>query len=506
MRMKTRLIISAAFITALSVSAYSQSETSETDAPKKIRLDLPTVIKGVVSGNLEAKKAAADYDSAGTELDKFNGNYDVFMYGKANKQYRQLSPENPAVANNGYRVDTNTVEAGLQKHFATGTTFQAGISTTKQTITPKAEMPDYKLKGYNSAVNVGLSQELFKNAFGANERKAVKSLELATEIKQRQARQAIVSAVMDSFVAYWDVIIADENLKTATVAYNNTRDIRNLVRRKSSFGLSEKEELMDWEGRVLQFKNMVDGAQLGLTNARLGILRALDMDRNTEIEITQDLVTAPPSITYEQAMNEALKKRNDLANLRAAMAISENQYDIAKNNSRPSVTANAGIGYNDYNENSLPGSFNTVNRQWNIGITVSKSLGGTSEEAEERSARNALLKRRLEIRQLETGIGDEIRIRLDKCQTAYLVYTQTAQAADYARRYYESIYRKYEQGRYETTQLKLAFDNYINQRNNALKSLVDYNVALLELDVAKNTVFEKYAINVDALVAQNIKE
>jgi outer membrane protein TolC len=263
---------------------------------------------------------------------------------------------------------------------------------------------------------------------------------------------------------------------------------------------------MDWEGRVLQFKNMQDGAQLGLLNARLGILRALDLDRTTEIEISQDLVTAPPAITYEEAMREALKNRTDLANLRAALAISENQYDIAKNNSLPSVTANAGIGYNDYDDKSAAGSLNTINRQWNVGITVSKSLGGVAEEAEERSARNAFLKRRLEIKQLESGISDEIRVRLDKCQTAFSIYTQTAQASDYARRYYESIYRKYEQGRYETTQLKLAFDNYINQRNNALKSLVDYNLALLELDVAKNTVFEKYSIDVDALVAQNIKE
>ena len=63
------------------------------------------------------------------------------------------------------------------------------------------------------------------------------------------------------------------------------------------------------------------------------------------------------------------------------------------------------------------------------------------------------------------------------------------------------MYKRFSQGRYETTQLKLAFDNYIVQKNSELKSLIDYNVALLELDIAKNCVFEKYSVDIDGVIA-----
>ena len=63
------------------------------------------------------------------------------------------------------------------------------------------------------------------------------------------------------------------------------------------------------------------------------------------------------------------------------------------------------------------------------------------------------------------------------------------------------MYKRFSQGRYESAQLKLAFDNYIMQKNNELKSLIEYNVALLELDIAKNCVFEKYSVDIDGAIA-----
>jgi outer membrane protein TolC len=494
------------FITAITLSMQSYAQEPDETKPDpaegiqspaaKVRLDLHEVIQRIVDRNLDVRRAAVDYDDAGSDLDRFQGQYDALIYGKASKSYKQLSPENPGIQREGYRYEAEGVETGIMKHFSTGTTVQASVSTTHQTITPSPLAPDTKVKGYNSALSIGLSQELLKNAFGVNERRAERSLEMLSEIKQRAARQAVANAVMDSFLAYWNIIIASENMKTAQIAYNNTRDIRNLIKRKSAFGISEKEELFDWEGRVLQFKNMLDGAQLGYTNSRLGILRALDMDNTTEIELIQDLDTAPPDLTFEIAIREAFKNRTDLANLREAIKIAETSVDIAKGKSLPSVTANAGVGYNDYDKNSLSGSFDTVNRQWVVGITVSKPIGGTTDEADIRTAKNTLTKRQIELKQLERGIRDEIQIRIAQCETTYTIYKQTLQTSEYARSYYERVYNKFSQGRYETTQLKLAFDNYIVQRNNALKSLIDYNIARLQLDIAMNTVFEKYQIDV----------
>jgi outer membrane protein TolC len=490
---------------AASVPGYSQ-EIGSKEQPKregKLVLDLQGIISGVLARNPDTRMAFIDYSGSDNDRKKFLGQYDVYAYGKAYSQYRQLAKDNPSISQNGYQVSQTGVEAGLQKSFLSGTTVQAGVSTLHQDITtPVTGVGMMKFKGYSSEVNVGLSQELLKNAFGSNDRLSEKSLQKSSEIKQRAAKQAVSESIMSTFVSYWNFIIANENLKTAQIAFRNTQDIRDLVRRKSSAGISEKEELFDWEGRVLQAKNGVDGAELSLLNSRLAILRALDLDRGTDLEIRQNLSTDEMKETVESAFAEAVRKRVDLQNMKACVQLSEMNLEIAKGNSLPSLKASAGMGYNDYDSESRSKSFDTYNKQWNVSVTMSKSLGGTYDEANIDDAKKNLSKSRIQLKQLEDGIRDEIQIRVGKCSAAYRIYRQTNQSAEYAKAYYDQVYRRFSQGRYESAQLKLAFDNYIMLKNSALKSLVDYNVAILELDIAKNSVFERYSIDIDGAISR----
>jgi len=235
------------------------------------------------------------------------------------------------------------------------------------------------------------------------------------------------------------------------------------------------------------------------------VLRALDLDRKSELLIEQDLLFAAPDISYDIALKEAFKNRTDLANLRAANDISELNYEIAKGNLYPSVKAIAGLGYNDYNE-KFGKSYDTFNKQWNAGVVVSSPIGNTYANAEVESAKNERAKRKIELSQLEDGIRDEIRIRLSACETSYKIYRQTTQSSEYSKGYYDQILQRFMQGRADTTMLKLAFDNYIMLRTSALKSLVDYNVAMLQFDIARNTVFEKYSINADQILEKDLKK
>jgi outer membrane protein TolC len=359
------------------------------------------------------------------------------------------------------------------------------------------------MRGYSSEVNIGLSQELLKNSFGYNDRLTEKSLLKASEIRQREAKQAVSESLMSSFIAYWNYIMADENYKTAQIAYNNTQDIRNLVRRKSRAGISEKEELYDWEGRVLQAKNILDGSGLALLDARLAVQRELDMDRDSDIEIVRNLTVDAPTETFESAVRIALANRADLRNIKAAIEISEMNLSMAKNSGLPSVRLSGGLGYNDYDQSQRYGAFSTENRQWNVSVMVSAPLCGTYDEANIESAKRTLSKTRITEKQLEDGIRDEIRVRIAKCEASYRIYRQTAQSGEYARAYYDQVYKRFSQGRYESAQLKLAFDNYIALINYTLKTLIDYNVSMLELDIAKNAVFEKYSIDIDAVISRN---
>jgi outer membrane protein TolC len=518
--MSLRNILLVNMIMLASVPVFSQNADNPAQgnnlqtekSPGSIQLNLQFVIKGVLDRGLDVKKAAIDYKNSASDLSKFLGQYDVFAFGSAAYSYKQTSKDNPSIVNpmntgglatTPYQMGVNDYQIGAQKKFSTGTTVQAGIDA--QQLDAVVYPGFSKVTAYQTSASIGLSQELFKNAFGADDRMTEKALRNVSEIKKRSGKQAIADSLMNSFLIYWNFIIADENLKTAQVAHKNTLDIRDLIRRKSVLGLSEKADLLDWESRALQMQNSVEGAQLAFLNAKTAVLRALDLDRQTDIRIEQDLVSAPPEISYEVALKEAFKKRTDLANLRAADENAALSYEIAKGNLNPSIKAVAGFGSNDYNE-KFGKSYDTFNKQWNVGVIVSSPIGNTYANADLDSTKNERAKRRIELSQLEDGIRDEIRIRLSACETSFKIYKQSAQSSEYSKGYYDQILQRFMQGRADTTMLKLAFDNYIMLRTNALKSLIDYNVAMLQFDIAKNTVFEKYAINTDKILEKNDKE
>ena len=498
----TILFMSAAFAAIPVCSALPASGAESAASPKKLELDLPGIISEVLRRGPEAKKAYIDYSVSEADRQKFLGQYDTYAYGKGFSQYRQLSKENPAIATQGYQVGQTGVEAGIQKSFLSGTTIQAGVSSMHQKlVSPVTGVGMVTMKGYSSSVGAELTQELLKNAFGVNDRLAEKSLRTSSEMKQRAAKQAVSGAIMGAFVSYWDYVMANETYATALTAFRHTQEIRDLVGRKSRAGIAEKEELYDWEGRVLLAKNGLDAAEVGRTNSRLAVLRALDRDPGTELEIRQNLSNVEMQDTFESAYAEALRKRNDLRDMKAAVELAEMNLSIAKGNSLPSLKAGAGVGYNNYSTTGVRSSFDTINPQWGVSLTMSMPIEGTYDDACVDEAKKALAKNRILLRQLESGIRDEIRVRVDTCGAAYKIYRQTARTSEYARAYYEQVYKRFSQGRYETTQLKLAFDNYIVQKNSELKSLIDYNVALLELDIANNCVFEKYSVDIDGVIA-----
>lgn len=517
MRLKNIAVLLSVML--VSVPAFSQTADKTVvdnnpqaeKNPDKIHLNLQFMIKGVLDRGLDVKKAALDYNNSGTDLAKFLGQYDIFAFGSAATSYTQNSPDNPAISSfplthvviTPYQLGVDDYQLGAQKKFSTGTTVRAGIDAQQLIVRPAPGQSS--MTGYQTTASIGLSQELLKNAFGSDDRMTEKALGNVSEMKKRSGRQAIADSLMGSFIIYWNFIIADENLKTAQAAYKNTLDIRDLVKRKSALGLSEKSDLLDWESRALQMQNSVEGAQLGFLNAKTAVLRALDLDRKSELLIEQDLLFAAPDISYDIALKEAFKNRTDLANLRAANDISELNYEIAKGNLYPSVKAIAGLGYNDYNE-KFGKSYDTFNKQWNAGVVVSSPIGNTYANAEVESAKNERAKRKIELSQLEDGIRDEIRIRLSACETSYKIYRQTTQSSEYSKGYYDQILQRFMQGRADTTMLKLAFDNYIMLRTSALKSLVDYNVAMLQFDIARNTVFEKYSINADQILEKDLKK
>ena len=476
---------------------------------EKLKLTLDRVLQYLLMQNLDIKKAFLEYRASDTDLRRYQAMYDTHTYGRAGYGTARTPSENPMSTFQGTETTQKNYEVGLSRRFTTGTTLQLSLSGLYQNIKgagiavpPPIGAIDMGGEGYQSAVMVKLSQEILKNSFGINDRLNERMIANAAEIRRRAVKQYLSNLLVQALIGYWNVAVAEETLATTRINLESTTEIRNLIGRKLGLGLAEREELLDWNGKVLQSKNYFDLTGKAVYDARLAVLRILNLDGNTDFELGQTFSTKAPDIPLERAMHDALLKRVDLANQRTLVQNAELEYRAAAHNELPSLKLNLGAGTVDYSRDAYSKTFNDVNRQYSAGFEVTYPLGNSEADARMRNARVNYQKAALDLEKLEKEVRDEVDSAVKQCAVLYQVYVQTKEAREYQMNYYNGVLRKFRLGRYSAIQLKLALDGYIQARQAELKSLVDYNVSLLQRDLARNVIFENYGIDVDSVLGR----
>lgn len=475
---------------------------------EKLKLTLDKVLNYLINQNLDVKKALLEYRSAPSDLKKYRGRYDFSLYGKAYHSLMDTSPENPSAKFQGTETIRDNYEVGIQKQFDTGTRISASINGLYQNVKGAAidltplggPLMNLGGEGYQSGVVLTLSQELLKNSFGMNDRLTEQSIGNVVEMKKRAVKLYLSNLLVQALVGYWNVSVAEDMVETYRVNLNSTTDIRNLVERKLNLGLSEPEELLDWNSKVLQGRNNFEISRKMLYDARLAVIRTLDLEANTDFEIGKTFQTTPPDITLERAVKDAYLKRVDLMNQRTLLKNAELELRMAGYNQLPSLKLNLMAGNTDYSEKSYMQTFNDLNKQWSVGLEATYPLGNTEAETRMQDAKLNYLKGMVELKRMEKEVRDEVDSLVKQCAVLFTVYQQTKKSGEYAQNYYFQVLRKFRQGRFSAVQLKLALDSYIFMRQAELKSLVDFNVALLRRDLARNVIFENYNINLDAIL------
>ncbi|MDY6933177.1 MAG: TolC family protein [Spirochaetota bacterium] len=472
---------------------------------EKLELDLERLLYLVLRNNLDVKKALLNYKESEIALKKYRSKFDYSLFINPDYSSVENSPDNPASIFQGTKTERFNVDAGIFRKFRTGTRVQIGINGIYQNVMGAeidSSMGSYDLggKGYQSGFMVSISQELLKNMFGVSDRLNEKILANNNESNKRLVKHYLANLLVEALVGYWNVLIAEDNLETVKISLKSTIDIRDLVIRKQTLGLSEKEELLDWNSKVLQSTNRLEIAQKNLFDARQAVLRTLNLEESTDFDIVQTFSTTAPEVKVQVALKDALLNRADLANLRSNLKNFELECKIASCNMEPALKMKLSAGSVDYSENSYSSTYNDINRQWSLGFELTYPLGNNESEATMTKAMLNYKRGYIELKQLEKEIKDQIDSLVKECEVMFSVYQKTKKSSEYSKSYYNQVFKKFKQGRYDAVKLKLSLDNYINLRQQELKSLVDYNISLLRRDLARSVIFKNFNINIDSFL------
>lgn len=500
----TRFLQIIAALSFLSGTLFAQQK-SPTLSLGGTDISLAQAIDYVLRNNLTLKAAKYDVIMADTGVAQAEKKYTPQL--SLESEYKKTSPLQNA--QNFSRIVTQKnwdTTLAISKMFSTGTLVQAGIRNSwfMVEVGPGAFInPGPSLHRPNFFVLV--QQELLKNAFGLSDRLQLDMAENAY-LRQRAATiDKLSGLVVQAIVDYWAVTVQKSALENARQEEKMTRKVRNIIARNIRVGLAENFDLNQFNSLLANANAKVASAEQDLTVAKRKLLRTVNMPPETEVEGVTNLVETLPNLNKEKALDAAFSKRVDLKNARLEMEYLQNQKSLANNNKLPSAQLYGSLttqGQNTQFLNSLQDTATLDFPVWAIGIKMSYPLWDKEIKANSRNADFSLKKAKIRMEELNLEVRDDVLNKLEKVKLAHTVLHNARTARQESELYYTRLLRKVRQGRFNSVNMKNAMDTLVLMRQKELEALVQYNVVLLQFDLAKNEIFERYNVDVEKYLAQ----
>ena len=406
-------------------------------------------------------------------------NVDYLMHDKTEKANNSLL---------GADVSTNReyiLDAGVSGKLVTGTEYSLEFLNTRassnsiyETINPS----------YIAEPKMTITQPVLRG-FGIEINKA--DITIAKNNKQ-QSRQALTDTAIDVISrtksAYYGYIYFRE-------AYDiNKRSLERAVKlfkingERYKKGLLSSVVLLETEAAVLVRRKALISSERDLKKAEdlLKFVTNLVDDPkfwNASIKLTDYLDFKDQNIDLIGSLSAAFKNRPDYESKKIDLESRDIKIKVAKNALYPSVDLVGSFGLNglgsDYSEslNSIEGDY----KDWSVGVSLSLPWGG-GERAEYNKTILEKAQGLMELKRLEQSIILEVRDRVREVDLAVEQVNASKLAKEAETKNFEAQKERYVAGQVSTHDL-LDYEDKLSQSElDYIKSMVDYNVALVQLD------------------------
>ena len=473
-----------------------------------VNLSIQDAINVVLEKNFTLQSAKYDVIMSDTNAKKGEKKYApiVSAEGKYLEYTNPFSGANAFAGQKGYQFDT-TLQ--VSKLFSTGTLLSGGVKNTLSDANDPALMfggqilkvadPSFNRPG----IFFGLQQELAKNSFGYADRSQDKILAKQAQGQREYTINLLSGLVVQALVDYWQVTIQKSALDNARKEEASNRQVRGMIARNVTFGLAENYDLNNYNARVAASQAKVAMSEQNLINATRKLLRTVNMPPDTKIEGITNLVEELPVLDQNDALKAAMAKRIDLRNAKLELDIAQLQQDMYDNLALPSVSATFNMttqGQNHVLATAIGSAASLDYPQWSAGLKVTYPLWDQEIKTNQRNASFAIKQARIKLQNIEQEIRDDVLTRLENVKLAHGILATNRTARKESEAYYNRMLARSRTGKLNYQQVGMALENMVASRQRELESLVSYNISLLQFDLAKNEIFERYKVDVQKVL------
>jgi outer membrane protein TolC len=482
-------------------------------AGDKLELSLKTYIELVMANNTDIAIQRLSIDMGKSAITRAFAPFDPVATARFNStRTKQVATQTLDGATTIVTLN-QPATFGYSQMLENGTQFNVSFAGAKSTTNSSFATLNPSL---SSNFGFNFSQPLLKNRGAYINRIFVSQARSRLRKTEYDLRDSVQTLVTNAENAYWDVVLARENLKVAEKALDLADQALKRAQKELDLGAMSPLDIYQPQQVYATAEIGVSQAKFSLDQATNALRKQLGADldpqiRKLPVELTESVL--PPSetaaIDAEVAVETALANRPDLKSANQNLDLDELQIRKVRNDFLPDLSLTGtytaqGRGGNIYQSGLLvgPGGFgDSLNQMFGFGYPVygfglNLRLPIKNRQASADMADALISKKRdmLTVRNVQQQVRLDILQAVSQVESSKAAVKLAQVALDFAQKRLDAEQKKYELGTSQIYFVLQAQQDLVTAQNTLVQQSVLYRRNLLNLSRREGTLLDELGV------------
>lgn len=340
-------------------------------------------------------------------------------------------------------------------------------------------------QGYRWQSSVGLTatQVLYAGGKVGTGIEIAKTAKLNSEIALENAKSNVRFSVEEAFD---NVIILDSSVVITEESIALLETAVELATQSYKSGLGTELDMVRAQLELDNLKSTLEDLKKKQVLARNAILNTMGLPYDAEVKFVGDFRSPENASMPDTAMANVLKRRKEIAQLKAAEEINNKLVDIQKGDYKPTVALQAGIKYsnnqNEFYKWDAPDWDENINKYVALSVTMNL-FNGNKTRSGVAQAKSDLRSIQLQRETAERGFRLQVESCVSNLENATQQIEMKKRSLELSQKNYDLTEAAYKVGR--ETQI-----NYLTANNSLRQAKLAYTQAIKEWNTAYNALLQ----------------
>jgi outer membrane protein TolC len=477
----------------------------------KMELSLRSYLELVMANNTDVQIQRLSVETPKNAIQRAFGSFDPSASASFNST-RTKTPATDALQGANTVVSlSQPARFSYTQTLTTGTQYTASFNASKATTNSGFQSYNPAL---NSSLGLNFTQPLLRNRGTAVNRLAINIARSRLRRTEYDMKNSIMTLLSDAEGAYWDVVLARENLRVQESSLNLSGEALKRAQRELELGALSPLDIYNPQQQYATAEINVSQAKFRLAQVEDALRKQMGADLDPEvrklpISLTETVLPGADSNTIdpESAVEKAMRARPDLRSRLQALDVDELSIRSARNAMRPDLSLTGsytaqGRGGNYFRRGNVftdtgsqsfisvtPGGLGDALDQmfgfgypvYAFGLTLRLPIRDRRAAAD---LADALVQKKLDtlqVRTVEQSIRLEVLNAVNQVEASKASVKLALTAQEFARKYLEAEQKKYELGTSQIFFVLQAQTSLVNAESTVVQNSVSYRRNLLNL-------------------------